>query len=367
MQELAVCKQREMEALVLNHRTGIDLVTGGAGFIGSHLVDRLVAEGRSVRVLDNLTVGRRDNLKQHDRNSRVEFFEIDVTDGTAVSKAASGVERIFHLAARADIVPSIQQPEEYFRSNVDGTFNVLEAARRNAIKRFVYVASSSCYGIPDKYPTPETARIDTRYPYALTKFLGEQLVLHWARVYGLPALSLRLFNVYGPRARTSGTYGAVFGVFLAQLLGGKPLTVVGDGEQTRDFTFVSDVVDALVRASASNRSGEIYNVGSNQPVSVNELVRQLGSPPTVRIPKRPGEPDCTWADISKIRTDLGWRPQVAFAAGVRVMLDNIDYWRDAPVWTAPEIAKATRDWFRFLANGRSDQGKRTWSQASKQN
>jgi len=145
----------------------------------------------------------------------------------------------------------------------------------------------------------------------------------------------------------------VFGVFLAQLLAGKPLTIVGDGEQTRDFTFVSDVVDALVVAAESDRAGEAYNVGSGNPVSVNELVRLLGSPPSVTIPKRPGEPDCTWADITRIGRDLGWTPKVAFADGVRIMRENIDYWRDAPVWTAARIAEATTDWFRFLGEARA--------------
>jgi UDP-glucose 4-epimerase len=344
--------------------TGIDLVTGGAGFIGSHLVDRLLAEGRSVRVLDSFVVGRRANLKQHSLNPRLEIVEADVANKADVMAASDGLERIFHLAARADIVPSIREPEAYFRSNVDGTFCVLEAARRHGVKRLIYVASSSCYGIPSRYPTPETAPADARYPYALTKYLGEQLVMHWARVYRLPAVSVRFFNVYGPRARTSGTYGAVFGVFLAQLLAGEPLTIVGDGEQTRDFTFVSDVVDALITAAESDKIGEIYNVGSGHPVSVNELVRLLGSPPTVQIPKRPGEPDCTWADISKIRSELGWQPKVSFADGVRVMRENIDYWRDAPVWTASRIAEATSDWFRFLDADRGDVGVEKWKRAS---
>jgi UDP-glucose 4-epimerase len=242
---------------------GIDLVTGGAGFIGSHLVDRLLAQGRSVRAFDSFVVGRRANLKQHSGNSLLEIVEGDVADGAAVMAAATGAERIFHLAARADIVPSIQQPEAYFRSNVDGTFCVLEAARHRSVKRLVYVASSSSYGIPSSYPTPETAPTDPRYPYALTKYLGEQLVMHWVQVYRLPAVAVRFFNVYGPRARTSGTYGAVFGVFLAQLLAGEPLTIVGDGEQTRDFTFVSDVVDALIAVAESDKTGEIYNVGAD--------------------------------------------------------------------------------------------------------
>jgi UDP-glucose 4-epimerase len=339
---------------------GTDVVTGGAGFIGSHLVDRLIADGRRVRVLDNFAVGRRSNLQQHAAEPRLDVIEADVADMRAVDAACAGAERIFHLAARADIVPSIQRPEDYFRANVDGTFAVLEAARRHGVKRFVYTASSSCYGIPDVYPTPETAPADPRYPYALTKYLGEQLTVHWAQVYRLSAVSVRLFNVYGPRARTSGTYGAVFGVFLAQLLNKEPLTIVGDGEQTRDFTFVSDVVDAFVTVADSDKGG-IYNVGSGKPVSVNELVHLLGSPPSVHIPKRPGEPDCTWADIGNIRRQFGWEPKVAFADGVRVMRENIEYWRDAPVWTASRIAEATSDWFQYLGSDKDRIGGQEWS------
>lgn len=342
----------------------VDLVTGGAGFIGSHLVDRLLAEGRSVRVLDNFAAGRRANLKQQEGNPGLQIIDGDVADQSTVTDAASGVERVFHLAARAEIVPSIQDPTAYFSANVDGTFCVLEAARRQGVRRLIYAASSSCYGIPSVYPTPEAAPADVRYPYALTKYLGEQLVMHWAQVYALPALSVRLFNVYGPRSRTSGTYGAVFGVFLAQLLARQPLTIVGNGEQTRDFTFVSDVVDAFIAVAESQKSGEIYNVGSGKPVSVNELVDLLGSPPCVHIPKRPGEPDCTWADISKIGHDIGWHPKVSFADGVKVMRQNIDYWRDAPVWTAARIAEATSDWFRFLGDDRKDVGGSRWSRAS---
>ncbi len=313
-----------------------------------------------MRVLDNFSVGRRSNLKQHEAEPRLEVIEADVADTRAVDAACAGVERVFHLAARADIVPSIQKPEDYFRANVDGTFAVLEAARRHGVKRLVYAASSSCYGIPDIYPTPESAPADPRYPYALTKYLGEQLTVHWAQVYKLSAVSVRLFNVYGPRARTSGTYGAVFGVFLAQLLNKQPLTIVGDGEQTRDFTFVSDVVDAFVTVADSDKGG-IYNVGSGKPVSVNELVRLLGSPASVHIPKRPGEPDCTWADIGNIRRQFGWAPKVTFADGVRIMRENIEYWRDAPVWTASSIAEATSDWFQYLGSDRNGTGGTLWS------
>jgi UDP-glucose 4-epimerase len=173
------------------------------------------------------------------------------------------------------------------------------------------------------------------------------MVLHWAQVYSFPAVSLRFFNVYGPRSRTSGTYGAVIGVFLAQKLAGKPFTVVGDGKQTRDFTFVTDIVQAMVSAAKSNRSGQIYNVGSGTNVSVNRLVELLGGE-KVYIPKRPGEPDCTFADIHKIQKELGWKPQVTIEKGIEKILQHIDYWREAPVWTPDSIADATKDWFKYL-------------------
>ena len=329
-------------------RGNVDIVTGGAGFIGSHLVDALLAQGRQVRVIDNLAIGRLENLEQHRGNPNFRLVVSDVADKAAMLRMFAGADRVFHLAAMADIVPSIQNAETYFRANVYGTYAVCEAARQNQIRRLVYVASSYCYGIPDAYPTPETTPMDPRYPYALTKLLGEQVVMHWAQLYQLPALSLRFFNVYGPRARTSGTYGAVFGVFLAQLLAGKPLTIVGDGEQTRDFTYVSDIVDALITAAESDHTGEIYNVGTSQAQSVNRLVQLLGAKETVHIPKRPGEPDVTLADTRKIRRELGWKPKVSFEEGVKKMLENIDYWRTAPVWTVDGIKEATTDWFKYL-------------------
>lgn len=329
---------------------GLDVVTGGAGFIGSHLVDRLLEAGsRDVRVIDNFSNGTPRNLEHHKGNARLEIVEADLADFAGVQGLFDGAERVFHFAALADIVPSIEKPEAYFRANVDGTFNALQQSVAAGVSRFLYAASSTCYGIPDSYPTSEEAPIRPQYPYALTKYLGEELVMHWAKVYQLPALSLRMFNVYGPRARTSGTYGAVFGVFLAQLLAGEPLTIVGDGEQTRDFTYVTDVVDAFLVAAQSDRSGELYNVGSNGTYSVNRLVELLGAEKKTHIPKRPGEPDCTWADVTKIERDLGWRATVTFEAGVQKMLDNIDYWHEAPVWTPEKIAAATEAWFEHLS------------------
>ena len=323
------------------------IVTGGAGFIGSHLVDRLLADGHAVVVLDNFSTGRWQNLAHHQDTAHLQVIEADVADHATIRPAFDGVDWVFHLAALADIVPSIQRPLDYHRANVDGTVSVLEAVRQASVKRFVYVASSSCYGIPDSYPTPETAPIRPQYPYALTKYLGELAALHWYQVYGLPAVSLRLFNVYGPRSRTSGAYGAVFGVFLAQKLAGRPFTVVGDGTQTRDFTFVTDVVNACVMAAESDLAGEVMNVGSGHTYSVNRLVELLGGEVTY-IPKRPGEPDCTQADITRIQRLLGWEPKVSFEEGVHIMLEHIDYWREAPVWTPDTIAEATQDWFEYL-------------------
>jgi len=328
------------------------VVTGGAGFIGSHLTERLLKDGVNVLVIDDFSTGRPENLAHLKDDARLTVVQADVADFKSIAPHFPGADWVFHLAALADIVPSIERPTDYFHSNVIGTESVLEAARAAGVKRLVYAASSSCYGIPEEYPTPETAPIQPQYPYALTKRLGEELVLHWGQVYGLPVVSLRFFNVYGPRSRTSGTYGAVFGVFLAQKLANRPFTVVGDGTQTRDFTYVADVADALVCAAGSGASQEVFNVGSGNTYSVNRLVELLGGP-VVRIPKRPGEPDCTFADISKIRQGLGWRPQTRFEDGVAQMLKHIDYWRAAPVWTPQSIASATDSWFKHLTPRKS--------------
>ncbi|MBY0549160.1 MAG: SDR family oxidoreductase [Candidatus Obscuribacterales bacterium] len=320
------------------------VVTGGAGFIGSHLVERLLSDGHLVTVLDNFSTGRRKNLQEH---SRLKIREVDIAEYEQISEFFVNVDWVFHLAALADIVPSIEHPLRYHRSNVDGTVSVLEAARQAGVRRFIYAASSSCYGLATEFPTPESAPIRAEYPYALTKYLAECCVMHWNQVYKLPCLSLRLINVYGPRARTTGSYGAVFGVFLAQKLAGRPYTVVGDGNQTRDFTYVSDVVDAFVQAAKSELTGEIFNVGSGRTYSINKLIELLGGE-KIHIPKRPGEPECTYACISKISEALGWQPRVGFVEGVAKMLEHIDDWREAPVWDEASIDIATRQWFEHL-------------------
>ena len=320
------------------------LITGGAGFIGSHLVEKLLNANNKIIVLDNYSTGRKENLKNF---KNVNLLKCDISKKGNWFKKFKDVDCVFHIAALADIVPSINNPVKYYNSNVNGTLNVLEACKKYSVKKMIYTASSSCYGIPSKYPTAETENIDNQYPYALTKYLGEQLCLHWGKLFNIDVISLRLFNVYGTRSRTSGTYGAMFGVFLAQKLARRPFTVVGDGNQTRDFTYVTDVVSALIAAAKSKIKNEVFNVGSGKTISVNKIVKLLGGS-KVKIPKRPGEPDCTYANINKIKKKLNWRPKISIEKGIKLLINNINYWKNAPVWTPKKINNATKDWFKYL-------------------
>ena len=327
----------------------IAVVTGAAGFIGSHMVDLLLERGFKVHGIDNLSSGREANLDHCRSNPDLVFSVKDIRDLQSDDPLFSDASYVFHFAGMGDIVPSIERPVDYMSTNIMGTVHTLEAARYAKVKKFIYAASSSCYGLAIELPTKESTTIDPQYPYALSKYLGEQSVFHWGNVYHLPVISIRMFNVYGPRSRTSGAYGAVFGVFLAQKLAKKPLTIVGDGTQTRDFVFVTDVVKAYLIAAESDRQGEVYNLGAGKPESVNRLVELLEEKDRTFVPKRPGEPDCTWADISKIQSHLGWQPEVSFEDGVAIMLKNIDYWRNAPIWDNNSINKATETWFQTLS------------------
>ena len=324
----------------------VAVVTGGAGFIGSHMVDLLVARGFAVRVIDNLVGGRRENLAQHAKTADLVLEERDVRAYAPDDPLFKGAQYVFHFAGIGDIVPSIERPLEYLSANVQGTAHMLECARAAKAEKFVYAASSSCYGLAD-VPTREDHKIAPQYPYALSKYQGEQAAFHWHQVYGLPVNSVRIFNAYGTRSRTSGAYGAVFGVFLRQKLAGKPYTVVGDGTQRRDFLYVTDVAKAFLAAAETKLVGRFWNLGAGNPQSVNRLIELLGGP-RVGIPKRPGEPECTWADITRIRNELNWKPEVSFEEGVAKIVAEIDYWRNAPLWDPQSIAKATGTWFQYL-------------------
>lgn len=324
----------------------ISIVTGGAGFIGSHLVDLLLDCGHEVRVIDDLSGGHKSNLDHHAGNKKLHCSWHDINRIEADSAVFKGADYCFHLAGIGDIVPSIERPVNYMQTNVQGTVRVLEAARHAGVRKFVYASSSSCYGLADT-PTDEHHRIQPQYPYALSKYLGEQAAFHWDLVYDLPVNAVCIFNAYGPRVRTTGVYGAVFGVFLKQKLAGKPFTVVGDGTQTRDFVYVTDVARAFLAAAETDSRRERFNIGAGNPQSVNYLVELLGGD-VQYVPKRPGEPDVTFADISKSKKMLGWAPRVPFEEGVKNMLADIGHWRDAPLWDPESIAKATETWFKYL-------------------
>lgn len=325
----------------------IALVTGGAGFIGSHMVDHLLARDYHVRVIDDLSGGREENLSHHGDDPSLDVEFRDIRDVAHDDPMFADVKQVFHFAGIGDIVPSVTHPAKYMSTNVQGTVAILEAARHARVERLVYAASSSCYGMAE-VPTREDHPIAPQYPYALSKYLGELSVFHWGQVYSLPVNAIRIFNAYGTRSRTSGAYGAVFGVFLKQKLASEPLTIVGDGEQTRDFVYVTDVADAFHRAALTDRINQIYNLGAGNPQSINRLADLMGGD-RVEIPKRPGEPDCTWSDITKITTELGWRQLVSFEEGVSRMLTNISYWQNAPLWTPETIAEVNQAWFTALS------------------
>lgn len=319
------------------------VITGGAGFIGSHLADYFFKKKKKFIILDNLSNGKISNIHKYKKN----FIKCDLSKKGKWQNKISKNDVIIHLAALADIVPSIVNPEDYFNSNVVGTFNLLETARKVGAKKIIYAASSSCYGLTKKFPTNEKTKLSLEYPYALTKYLGEELAMHWAKVFKINVISLRLFNVYGERSRTNGTYGAVFGVFLAQKINNKPLSVVGDGKQKRDFIYVKDVVNAIILSIKSKTKNQVFNIGSGKPKSINTLANYI-SKKQIHIEKRPGEPDLTYANISKAKKLLNWRPVINFENGVKKVLKNISYWKDSPVWTEKKIKNATKEWFKFL-------------------
>ncbi len=321
------------------------IVTGGAGFIGCHLVELLLKKKYKVIVIDNLSTGRIENINKF--KSKIKFIKADISKKGKWLSAFKKAKVVYHLAALADIVPSIQNPNKYFQSNVIGTKNIIEASIKYKLEKVIYSASSSCYGIPKKYPTSEDSKIDPRYPYALTKMLGESILLHYGKVYGINILSLRLFNVYGTKSRTSGTYGAMFGVFLKQKISSQPLTVVGSGKQKRDFTYVTDIVNAFYKGLNYNCKISVMNVGTGNPVSINKIVKLLKSK-KITIPKRPGEPDITHAKISKIKKELNWTAKINIQEGIKLLLKDIKYWDKAPLWTKDKIKEATQDWFKYL-------------------
>ena len=333
------------------------IVTGGTGFIGSHLVEELLKEGYKIFVIDNFSTGDTRRLIE----LPVHIHKFDISNGSFAKNELINilsqdvqVDYFFHLAAKASIVPSIKDPVSYHDTNVSGTLNMLELARAIGVKKFIYAASGSCYGLPEELPTSENCPIRPEYPYALTKNLGEQYVSMWGKLYGLPYVSLRLFNVFGPRMCLSGGYGGLFSTILPQKFNNQPVITIGNGEQRRDFVYVTDVARAFIMAAESSVENEIFNVGMGASFSVNEILKLLDiyreEGNVKRLPNRPGEPFETRANITKIIIRLGWRPEIKFSDGLTSMINDVNYWKSARVWTWEESLKVQEDWYRLLGH-----------------
>lgn len=302
------------------------LVTGGAGFIGSHVVERLVARGDSVRVVDDLSTGKRENLASY---SQLEFIEGDVRDAALMERCVRGMDAVVHLAAVASVQASLDDPVRTHQVNFDGTLNLLEAARRHRVKRFVYACSAAVYGDTDRIPVAEDVPTKPLSPYAADKLSGEHYLLVYQRLHGLPATSFRFFNIYGPRQDPSSPYSGVISIFVDCLKQGRPVTVYGDGEQTRDFVYVEDLADLLSEATRTDRGvGGVFNVGTGARHSLRRLLdylEELSGKKIERrmVPAREGDIRHSCADIARLRQAFDWSPATPFAEGLKRLLISL--------------------------------------------
>jgi nucleoside-diphosphate-sugar epimerase len=306
------------------------LVTGGAGFIGSHLCEELVRRGETVRVVDSLITGKRANLA-HIPN--VEFIEGDLADVAVAARAVSGIDYVLHQAAIPSVPRSVEDPITSNRANVDASLNVLVAARDAGVKRLVYAGSSSAYGNSPTMPKVETMPTAPLSPYALQKLVAEQYCQMFTALYGLETVTIRYFNVFGPRQDPSSPYSGVISLFISALCEGRRPIIFGDGEQTRDFTYVANVVDGVLRAChAKEASGEVINVATNGRVSLNQLFKTLRGlvganvEPIYEKP-RAGDVRDSQADISKAARLLGYKPLVSFEQGLK---NTVEWFRSSP-------------------------------------
>jgi UDP-glucose 4-epimerase len=300
------------------------VVTGGAGFIGSHLAQALVARGEMVRVADSFITGNRRNLEAI---GGVELVEGDLADAAIAQRAVAGADYVLHQAAIPSVPRSVDDPVTSHRANVDATLQILVAAREAGVKRVVYAASSSAYGDTPEMPKREDMPTNPLSPYALQKLIGEQYMQMFTALYGLETVSIRYFNVFGPRQDPSSPYSGVIALFVTALLSGKAPTIIGDGAQTRDFTYVANIVDGvLLAAKAPKASGEVINVATGRQISINELARTLGkvignTKPAVHTESRAGDVRHSLADITKARALLGYEPTVDLEEGLRKTVD----------------------------------------------
>tara|TARA_Y100000590_G_scaffold194052_1_gene220504 strand:+ start:133 stop:1029 length:897 start_codon:yes stop_codon:yes gene_type:complete len=293
------------------------VITGGAGFIGSHLAEALVKLGHKVVIIDNLSTGNLKNLKSV--KNKVKLVRLDLSKKNNLKKYLKNVDYIFHLAGLSKAPRSIEIPYKYYQNNLLSTLNILNSIKNTKLKKFIFTASSSCYGNPKQLPTSEKAKIQTLSPYALSKWMSEQMIIQYAKVYSFSAVSLRLFNVYGPRVKVSDAYSSVISIFLKQKFKNKPLTIVGDGKQSRSFVHVFDVVNAMIKSAKSNVSNEIFNVGSQNSIQINKIA-QIFKTKKKYIPKRMGDPRDSHADIRKIKKLLNWKPKISINEGINKLL-----------------------------------------------
>jgi len=327
----------------------ITLITGCAGFIGSHMTDYLLKKKHVVYGIDNFVSGKIKNLKNSINHKNFKLIKGNIKNFEKMCKINSikKIDYIFHFAGHGELIPSIKDPLNYFKNNAVNTAIIMDIVKKKFnLKKFIYAASSSCYGIHNN-KTSEKQKIKIEHPYAFSKYIGEQVCLHWAKLYKIPTISLRIFNAYGPRSRTNNVYGAVIGVFLKQKISNYPLTVVGDGKQKRDFLYISDVCDAFYKAATSKYKNEVFNLGSGISESVNYLA-SLISDKIKFIPWRPGEPQKTEANIKKIKRYLKWKPKISLKVGIKAVMNNIEYWNNAPLWTPKKINLATKEWMKYL-------------------
>ena len=306
------------EEFIIKVKVPRSIITGGAGFIGSNLTDHLVRIGHKVIVIDNFVSGKKTNLSHHKKKD-VKIIKIDISKSKNLYKYFKGADYIFHLAGLAEIIPSIKNPKKYFDNNVIGSLNVVEAAKKAKVKKFIYAASSSCYGTPKSFPTSEKSKIDLKHPYAVTKYMGEELIMKYASIFKMPNISFRFFNVYGPRLNTSGQYSAVIANFLSQMKTKKPLTIVGNGKQTRDFIHVDDLANAFIKVIKSNLANRIYNLGSGKRTSINTIAKIFGGKRKF-VPNRPGEPKNSLANISKAKKEINWKPKITIEEGIKKLI-----------------------------------------------
>ncbi|MBU1255452.1 NAD-dependent epimerase/dehydratase family protein [Patescibacteria group bacterium] len=291
------------------------LVVGGAGFIGSHLTDKLIDLKHKVIVLDNLSTGRKESI-----NSKAKFVKADIRNIKQITPHFKNIDGVFLLAALPRVQYSIEHPAKTNRNNVNGTLNVLIASQQEKVKRLIYSASSSAYGDSKKLPLKETLKANPQSPYGLHKFIGEEYCRIFSEIYGLETVSLRYFNVYGPGADDKGAYALVFSIFLKQKAKKQPLTITGDGTQTRDFTHVSDVVKANILAMNSKKvgQGEVINIGAGKNYSINQIAKIIGGKIKYITPRI--EPHDTLADISLAKKLLNWKPKIRLEQGIKELL-----------------------------------------------